>query len=181
MGERWIATDSNVSNEDFEESRRTLLNTYHAAVQNHVGYLIALIIGFITVPFYAEPFLSSYTIAIYLGIIFLMFLDLLRIFYWSNFLSLAITTSKKRALDHFNKVNLEIGVPYPKSNVAPSTAILQYSIKESLLEAIAQDKSRKRRLAIWVQLFFSHNLPNKKKSEKKGMQVPIPVISKQAN
>jgi hypothetical protein len=43
--EIWIATKEEVGETDFEEPRRSLLNSYHSYVQTHAGYIIALTIG----------------------------------------------------------------------------------------------------------------------------------------
>ena len=44
--EVWKATDVDLPPDKLEEARHILLNSYHSFVQNHAGYIIAIMLGF---------------------------------------------------------------------------------------------------------------------------------------
>jgi len=130
--EIWIATEE-IDEKEFEETRRCLLNTYHSYVQNHVGYMIAIVIGFVGLVLSSENFFknihSNYIFMIPIVIIFvgIAFYDFLRINYWTYYVSVAISIPKNLAIDFFNQK-----CAYPKKAPAPYTAILQIAIKVAL-------------------------------------------------
>jgi hypothetical protein len=97
----WIASKVNVDKQTFEESRRCLLTVYHSYIQNHAGYLIALIIGLIALLSTSESFfrtLGSLGFWVSFGVVLaLIFYDLLRMIYWNHCVSQAIGLSEEIA------------------------------------------------------------------------------------
>ncbi|MGD0994192.1 MAG: hypothetical protein ABR909_01545 [Candidatus Bathyarchaeia archaeon] len=128
---------------DFEESRRCLLNSYHSYIQNHVGYLIAIVVGILglvssyeyfikIVNFFKIPY-GNY-IFIFLGVLIFgtaTMYDFLRISYWTTYANVANAISIDNAIDYFNNYNKEENNKEKKLayfNKAPNTAIIQHAI-----------------------------------------------------
>jgi uncharacterized membrane protein len=131
----WIADDSNVDKNMFEESRRCLLTAYHSYVQNHAGYLIAIIIGLIALFSTINGFISVFGLFVFLisalAIGGLIVFDVLRMGYWSAYASTTIVISTKYAIEVFNDINSKkksYTIEYP----APETAILQWAVLRTL-------------------------------------------------
>ena len=147
----WVAKESSINN-DFEESRRCLLNNYHSYVQTHAGYLIALILGLFAVIATFKDFLAAGLtgqIAI-LGLIGSIVIASafmgLRIIYWSSWASGAITITEDNAIRYFNDEN-KIEKTYLTK--APNTHIIQCGIKYAIKQNIAKNEiSFIRKLAI---------------------------------
>lgn len=136
----WIASKSEII-EDFEETRRCLLNNYHSYVQTHAGYLIALIIGFFAVISAFKDFFSSeafgilwlcgipISIPFYAIIITISVVSgyaVLRIIYWSTWASQAIIIPVDEAIQYFNEENKK---EHRYLTKAPNTVVIQWGIK----------------------------------------------------
>lgn len=128
---------------DFEETRRCLLNSYHSDVQNHVGYLIVIVVGLLGLGSSYESLfkiISNY-IFIFVGLLILGVLyDFLRIKYWTSYANVAIILPKNGAIKFFNDNPAERKYPYLKEAPAPYTAVLQIAIY-SYLRNTANDKT----------------------------------------
>ena len=148
---------------DFEETRRCLLDSYHSYVQNHVGYIVALVIGLVTIIstiiFTFNALLqtiigTSAFLILLIGIGIMLFLtpyNALRIAYWSFFTSIALTIPISLAARLFNDYN-RLNQPFPnrEGERAPNTAIIQYAIIQAILEGKENNRlSPIQRLAIW--------------------------------
>ena len=147
----WVADESNI-NDDFEESRRCLLNNYHSYVQTHAGYLIALIIGLFAIvatfkDFFVNGFIGLLAFLGLTGSILLVSAFMgLRIIYWSSWASAAITIPIEKAVRYFNEDN-KIEKTYLTR--APNTQIIQLGIRDAIKQNIARKEiSRIRKLAI---------------------------------
>ena len=126
--EVWEANISNVNRNDFEESRRCLLTAYHSYVQNHAGYLIAVIIGLIALFTSSSSFFrfGSLAFVISLGLITaLIIYVLIRMEFWTSYANQAITLGFELSIYNFNKLNSESPSPYTNKFPAPESAILQ--------------------------------------------------------
>jgi hypothetical protein len=129
----WKATKENIDN-DFEETRRCLLSSYHTYIQTHAGIIIALLIGFFTVISSFDAFLKNgfwqiqtfLFIGLIVGIIIAVAYMLLRIVYWVILVNVAITIPIDSVLDHFNKFNKTY------SSKAPNTNIITHAICEKI-------------------------------------------------
>lgn len=158
----WIADNSNVDRNTFEESRRCLLTAYHSYVQNHAGYLIAIVIGLIALLSTVNSFISIFGSTVFgistLFILGLIFFDLLRMGYWSAYASTTILISTNYAIDTFNKINAK-KISYTVEYPAPETAILQWAIHRTLLIS-TQDKKQSflRRKFLKLAMLTSGNL-----------------------
>jgi hypothetical protein len=128
-----------INENDFEESRRCLLTSYHSYVQTHAGYIIGLIIGLFAViatfhDFLINGFWGTFAfIFLILAILGTSAYMTLRIFYWTAYANVANGISIDNALDYFNNYNKNKKdkklVYFSK---APNTAIIQHAIVEQL-------------------------------------------------
>jgi hypothetical protein len=112
--ETWIATKEEVGEQDFEETRRCLLTSYHSYVQIHSGYVITLIIGLATfiptviftfgtlfkslVGIFAFGFLIAGIVIMFAFMVYMV----LRIFYWTIYANVALSLPIDKALENFN-------------------------------------------------------------------------------
>jgi hypothetical protein len=84
-----IETEMNYLIEEFEKNRRILLQNYNSNIQTHAGYLIAIIIGSLTVISQSETFLnnglpSRLAFYVLLDLIFILsFYVVGRMLYWT--------------------------------------------------------------------------------------------------
>jgi uncharacterized membrane protein len=139
---------------DFEESRRCLLNSYNSNVQNHVGYIIAIVIGFVGLVLSSGNFFknihSNYPFIILIVLIFVIagFWVFLRIKYWTNFASVVISLPEYEAINNFKKY-LHDWKFTPYTTETPNTVILQTAIAYYLWDTTNHTKNRLCRL--WVK------------------------------
>jgi hypothetical protein len=139
--EPWEAKKEEICEKAFEETRRCLLNSYHSYVQTHAAYMIALVIGLLTlISSFAAFFKSFYWIIAFLYLVagILLAYVILRTTYWTYYASKAITLTLDDAIMLFNKHNkhrYESKKPYyPKTKNPPYTAILQIAIAQNLID-----------------------------------------------
>jgi hypothetical protein len=129
----WIARKEEIK-EDFEETRRCLLNSYHSYVQTHAGYIIALIIGLSAIISTFDFFIK--TLGGTLGFIFLVFIAIpiltiimfLRITFWTIFANYAISMPMDKIVANFNEYHIK----YLENAPAPNTAVIQFAILKEI-------------------------------------------------
>ncbi|MGD0406919.1 MAG: hypothetical protein ABSB10_09755 [Candidatus Bathyarchaeia archaeon] len=153
----WKATKENVDN-DFEETRRCLLNSYNANVQAHAGYIIALMIGFFAIITTFESFIKIIGGTIVFSILIIVIivpsiLITVRMYYWTIYVNTAILIPFDTALDYFNKYNNIKKSYYCK---APNTAIITCAIEKQIRYNFENYGSHKLALylirKVWKQL-----------------------------
>jgi hypothetical protein len=135
---------------DFEETRRSLLSTYYSYVQNHVGYMITLVLGLFGLVFaYKDLFtIIGNFIFVFLVLILLgVFYDYVGIKYWTSYTNLAILLPKNLAIELFAKLPIEKKLLYSEEAPAPCTAILEEAI-HSRLKYEANDE----KVPLWKRL-----------------------------
>jgi hypothetical protein len=106
----WVATRESMNKPvtEFDETRRCLLNSYHSDVQTHVGLMIALIIGLLTL---VSSFRSFFDIGLWMftillvGVLGVSGYVILRIIYWTSFVSDAMYLSLDIIIGLFNEAN----------------------------------------------------------------------------
>ena len=138
----WYETKAIVEETDFEETRRCLLNSYHNYFQNHVYYMIAIMIGFVGL-FASNEFLFKIiygTIFIFIAALVLVSYDFLRIKYWTYYASIAMILTKNQAIKLFNDYKSKMKCFCLKDVPASSTCILTIAIKCQLCN-ITNDKN----------------------------------------
>ncbi|MGA2768373.1 MAG: hypothetical protein ABSF24_08685 [Candidatus Bathyarchaeia archaeon] len=130
----WVAKKDEICNKEFEETRRCLLISYHSYVQNHAGYLIAIMIGSVVLisswnNFFmniSSEVIFSLLLIVPIGCVFVYMVW--RTFYWTSYATGAIHMSLEDAIPLFNEANSKSKVPYLEEDPAPYTAILQMAI-----------------------------------------------------
>lgn len=97
---------------DFERDRHTLLDLYHSDIQNHVGYLLAITIGSLTLMSRWDVFFSSpqRPVSPWVGLLFDVMLSVIlalssyvvaRMIRWTKFANYALSAQKEAADAHF--------------------------------------------------------------------------------
>jgi hypothetical protein len=123
------------NNEDFDETRRCLLNSYNSYVQNHAGYMIAFIIGFLALMsnfrsfFEAGPLWILLFCLLIVAVLGVSFYTILRITFWSSFANNAISMSQ----DYMISILMDANEPEQFFKEAPFTSILQAAIWQQLI------------------------------------------------
>ena len=136
---------------DFEETRRCLFNSYHSYVQNHVGYLIVIGVGFLSlVSTNQYLFKINYgNIVIILAAFIFGIVDFLRIEYWTWYANVAIILPEKAAIKFFYEYPPEKKYDYSEEELPPNTAILQLATSSFLWDKVNKTKSQRSR--IWMK------------------------------
>ena len=108
-----------ISQTEFESLRQALLNTYNSQTTNHVGYLVALVVGLFVlisskyfIKFYRSHklwSLVSLSMIVSLGEFFV-----LRIIFWSFMSTMVLTVTENQALSCASKYNTTVimGIQY---------------------------------------------------------------------
>jgi hypothetical protein len=127
---------------ELEGMRKTLLKMYHSNIQTHAGYLIAIIIGSLTLFSRLDTFFGN-SLFIGSGWAFLVLLWLilmagiwaiLRIVYWTSYANVALTISVDDMKIGFNNKNARLvstGSGYDETKIPPNTAVLSFAIDEA--------------------------------------------------
>jgi hypothetical protein len=96
---------------DFEKSRRTLLNLYHSYNQTHAGYMIALIIGSLTLASRLDAFLQDTLWIVFLvlmiGVAFGFLFVILRLQFWAMMAAFTTGITRTETISLFNRYNSE--------------------------------------------------------------------------
>lgn len=133
----WEARTDRIDKKEFEEARRCLLNSYHSYVQNHAGYVIALVIGLLALISNYDSFLKTGSVIVFgffcffiMLIVGAFFYMVRRIQYWTSFADLALCLTLDDVILFFNYRNSTW--PNPYLTEAPHLAILQLAIYQRL-------------------------------------------------
>ena len=132
-------------NARFDALKKTLIDQYHSQLMAHAGYIIALIIGSLTIISRADIFfnfvafgiLSMFALVSFIGGLIFYFTS--RLFYWSCLENLTFSVTEKD-FSKFHKANIEKGA---------CLANLQLFIADDILKRIKKDpkKSIQNRIA----------------------------------
>jgi hypothetical protein len=146
---------------EFEETRRCLFNSYHTYVQTHAGYLIAIVIGGITLVVSWKDFIVSgfwhwWLIGIYVALIILIVLGLgymiMRTNYWTVHANIATNPSLDYVVSYYETLNSKNPKIYPEST--PYLNMLQLTITHLIHNLKREMKRDKKvtllRLALWL-------------------------------
>jgi hypothetical protein len=132
--EPWKATQNDIKENELEDSRKTLLNSYHSYVQTHAGYIIAISLGFFGFMSSIDIFLKRYELTLLFviligGLVILGGYMILRIVYWTSYANYATNLRLKEVVAWFNIYNSKAEHPFPEK--APTIAILQNAVKQA--------------------------------------------------
>ena len=129
--------------DEFEESRRCLINSYDSYIQNHAGLLIAVIIGGLALltewrNFIINGFWFGTGVLVFIGLIALVifgfFYIVSRMSYWTKYADVALSVSQKVCLNTWKKGNVK---DKDDEETKPScTAIIQYTAAIYIFEMI---------------------------------------------
>ena len=122
-GEAQLSIENPLKNNEFEQTRKFLLNSYHSDIQNHAGLLIAIIIGSLTLISRFDSFFSNsqkpatgivfwLLICIIFGVSFYV---IVRLFYWTHLVNVMLGIRIAEVETLFNKRNKSVksDVPFP--------------------------------------------------------------------
>jgi len=150
--EFWETCKKEITDE-FEETRRCLLNLYNSNIQTHAGYIIAIIIGVLALISNVETFLKNPILAVIFWILIAMCIGLPiymigRISFWTYYSSSAKFLTLDDAIElykknHLGKIDLKKGTP-------SVTNILNVSISQKLLDDKLQRRQIFLKLARWL-------------------------------
>jgi hypothetical protein len=134
--DHWEVKKEEIYESEFDETRRCLLNSYNSYIQTHAGYMIALIIGLLTLisafgAFFKSLELTTVFILLIIAILLVSFYVVVRIYYWTYFANTAISVTIDDVILLFNKNNTEFKSFTKKP---PCLAILQIAISQKLLD-----------------------------------------------
>lgn len=126
---------------EFEEARRCLLNLYHSNIQNHAGYLIAIIIGSLTLISQWDSFFSSpqkpvppITGNIFVGMIITIFIVsayfIIRLKYWTSRADILSGIRMDEIEELLEEPNMKRKEPLPKD--VPYTLKLMLATSQRL-------------------------------------------------
>ncbi len=161
---------------ELEETRRCLLNMYHSSIQTHAGYLIAIIIGSLTLFSRWQDFFNCiapwYSEWVFLVLLYLLivigFWTIMRISYWNSYSNYALGIIPKTVVKKFNEYNKykyeETGECYFEK--PPRTTMLQWAINEEHFSKIDKKYSNR-----------DSNSDNNKKEHKIGLLNRLSIIT----
>ena len=118
------------------------MSTYQTYVQNHLCYMIVIVIGFVGL-FSSNDFFFKIiygNIVIFLSALMFVSYDFIRIKYWTYYASIASVLSKNQAFKLFNDYISKLESPCLNETPVPCACILQIAIKRQLWN-IANDKN----------------------------------------
>ena len=142
---------------EFEETRRCLFNSYHTYIQTHAGYLIAIVIGGITLVVSWKDFIVSgywhwWLIGIFVLLVILaglgFLLMIIRTYYWTKYANLAMIMDKDAVAYYYKTLNLKNPTVYPKNS--PHINMLHLTITHRLHELKKKNNWSPLRGVLWL-------------------------------
>jgi hypothetical protein len=98
--------EKEIGTADIEDTRISLLKNYHSNIQTHAGYMIALIVGGLTIFSRLDIFFGKQLFVPHAGWIFIFLIGILitsgiwivlRIIYWTSYVNLLYPSNTKAA------------------------------------------------------------------------------------
>ncbi len=142
----------------FEKTRGDMITVYHSYIQNHVGYLLALIIGFLSLIanwtyFFNGQAVINYIFWLLIHVIFFAGLWVgFRIFYWVTWTSYLLSITYEIAVELFKETT--DWEKYKLKNPKPSCgSIIHVAVRESMNGYVTNESPLKynlRKLAVYL-------------------------------
>jgi hypothetical protein len=156
--QKWLVLGALTEQEaEFEETRRCLFNSYHTYIQTHAGYLIAIVIGGITLVVSWKDFIVSgywhwWLIGIFVLLVILaglgFLLMIIRTYYWTKYANLAMIMDKDAVAYYYKTLNLKNPTVYPKNS--PHINMLHLTITHRLHELKKKNNWSPLRGVLWL-------------------------------
>lgn len=132
--EPWKATLNDIKENELDDARKTLVNSYHSYVQTHAGYIIAIMLGFFALMSSFDTFLKSlggtiFFIILMLGLVLLGGFMILRIIYWTSYANYVTNLTLNNVINFFNTFNSKAEHPFFEK--APIIAVLQNAVQQA--------------------------------------------------